>query len=515
MKDNSYISKASSVTFYEDRARVLRNLEASLANGANVLLVEGISAQVDDTSLVVRISEKQSEHAVIRAAQVERFMVESSEGGEERNRLFREEKELRRKLDAALLEERSHAFSLQSLQALEEETLERMAENPGGKSFEIGQWSTSLEEIESQLLRATQESKQALKRRQRAQQEHRRIQDLLHEEEGRDPLIQARLELQVESREAQQVLIEIEYMVPCALWRPSHIARLSHQADRSLVELTTEATVWAKTGERWENVKAYFSTARLSKPASVPLLDEDLLISRLKSAEERKQVDAEMREEVVDQLEQGRRSIDEMPGIDDGGRPLLFEAPGAVSIPNDGTPVRLECSQNNLQVEVERVIFAEVMESPHFVAKGTWSGPVPLLAGPITLVRNGEYGGRTRQEFVGVGENFRIGFGSESTVRVQRRVDHREGSSKITGKKWVEKEVHLFLSNLGAKEESFELVERVPISELTEVSVEIMGGRRADRDGFVRLPISLAAGETREEIISYRVEMSSRVQLSF
>ena len=74
----------------------------------------------------------------------------------------------------------------------------------------------------------------------------------------------------------------------------------------------------------------------------------------------------------------------------------------------------------------------------------------------------------------------------------------------------------LRLSNLGARHRTVEVTERVPVSELEEVTVEV--DRRAtapraepDRDGFVRWPVDLAPHGHAELRLTYRVTRTRKV----
>ena len=113
------------------------------------------------------------------------------------------------------------------------------------------------------------------------------------------PRFEAVIEAQLEVVEAHQADLEISYRVPCALWRPEHLARLEQADGRAQVVLRTWATVWQATGEAWTNVACRFSTARPARAASAPVIADDVLTSRRKSADERRTVVIEARDETM------------------------------------------------------------------------------------------------------------------------------------------------------------------------------------------------------------------------
>src|SRR5690606_24514418 len=140
-----------------------------------------------------------------------------------------------------------------------------------------------------------------------------------------------------------EVELEVKYRTPCALWRPEHLARLNQDAKNphaGEVEWTSWGVAWQRTGEDWGDVEVAFSTARPAQVADVPVLDDDRLSKRKKTAEERKQVVVQMREEQV--KDTGARAEAEMPGVDDGGKPLEFAPKGRYNLPSNGQPTRVE-----------------------------------------------------------------------------------------------------------------------------------------------------------------------------
>ena len=99
----------------------------------------------------------------------------------------------------------------------------------------------------------------------------------------------------------------------------------------------------------------------------------------------------------------------------------------------------------------------------------------------------------------------------------RRRVDERRETTAVIGTQRILRSVHVFVSSLGDRSRRVRVVERVPVSELEDVSVKITaadGGAIDEKDGFVRFDIDLAPGATRELVLDYRIEAAARVQLS-
>jgi uncharacterized protein (TIGR02231 family) len=213
-------------------------------------------------------------------------------------------------------------------------------------------------------------------------------------------------------------------------------------------------------------------------------------------------------------LDRGARAVEEMPGVDDGGEALTFEASHPATIPSDGQPVRVEVSRAALDCVVDCVVYPEKGAVPHVRATATLKGRTPLLAGPVSVVRGTELVGRGQTGFVAPGEPFEVGFGVEDGLRVRRQAEDRRETEWGTQRRT--RTVRVYVSNLGGAPKALKVVERVPVSELKDLTVtvlELSGGRLDDADGTVRWSLELSPGGTQTLTLSYRLEAPTRVQL--
>jgi hypothetical protein len=109
-----------------------------------------------------------------------------------------------------------------------------------------------------------------------------------------------------------------------------------------------------------------------------------------------------------------------------------------------------------------------------------------------------------------------VGFGVDDGVRVRRRTTERRKTTPVIGTQHVEREVFVYVSNLARAARRVSIVERVPVSEVDEVTIDVekRGGLTLDaRDGFVTLVADVGANATTELVLRYRLEASSNVVL--
>ncbi len=504
--------RAIEVVFFEDRAQVTRRAEVDLNEGITEVSIGGLSLLTDDSTVVARVIDGgEVKTLTSRVRRVRENVREMSE--EEIGHLTREvrtswvaREELRRQLTRFERE-------LHRTRRLEGQFLDAMGDVPGTADAE--QWRDGLGRLGQRQMELVGAIHDARGRADRLEEALDLARERLARARVSHPQVNARAEIQFECTSARRAEVEVSYYVPCALWRPSHLARLS--ADRATLRFTMSGTVWHATGERWENVRCVFSTARPTRASEAPTIDDDVLRARPKTEYERQVVEVQARDVDISSTGSERSgAVEQMPGVDDGGEPLRLTSLDTVTIPGTGEPFRVPFASHEVPCEAGLVAIPEKSTVPFLRVRGTWDGDQPLLAGPVTVMRGNEYAGRSRVDFVAPGANFEVGLGSDGAVSVHRSVDDEHKTTRVTGKNILNREVRVALSNLSGQKQHLAVLERVPVSELEEVDVrDLVTAMPPDEDGFVEFGVELAPHEVRTLTIGYRVEYGSRVRLSW
>jgi uncharacterized protein (TIGR02231 family) len=294
------------------------------------------------------------------------------------------------------------------------------------------------------------------------------------------------------------------------LWRPSHDARLLD----GKVTWETFATVWQQTGEAWRDVELVLSTARPSAGAQLPALTEDRLTLRLKSAQERKTITVEHRQEAVSRQDLKGGA----PGVYDGGVPRTFKPAGRVSIPSDGKPHRVGVGGFEAPCSSELVTCPELAPRVYLRASLRNTAGYPLLAGPVTLMHNGGYVGTGDVPYVGPGDSLDVSFGSDDrfTVRHTRR---RVEQEKLLVKDVTHYVTEVELQHTGQGSDRVLMMLRLPVSEVAQLKVlaspahSSEGIPAPDADGLVKIPVKLTAGETSTTRLAFHFDTSGDVRV--
>lgn len=510
-------SRATRVTFFEDRAEVARRATCRVPAGVSWVAVAGVAVAVDDPSLVAGIAGDGAR--VIAARVVRRVRQVPAADAAEVSAVEADLQAARRRREAAERALGRATRQQDRVTGLGDAWTAALARVPRGGEEGAARWREAFGALDAALTRALDDVAARRDALDHARLDEERAALRLQQARVVHPRYEAAVEVQVEAKREGEVQIDLTYRTPCALWRPEHLARLVARDDgKPGVVVKTWATVWQATGEEWKDVACRFSTARPAQQASPPLLTEDLLQTRRRSDVERRTVVVEAREQAVAVagLDRGVRAVDEMPGVEDGGEALWFEAARPATIPSDGHPFRVEIAELAAPCSVERVAFPERTEAVHVRATATLAGPTPLLAGPVRVVRGSEMVGRGRVGFVGRGEPFELGFGVDDGLRVRRAVEEKREVTPVIGTQKVQRTVKLYVSNLSGESRRLVVTERVPVSEIRDVAVEItssVGARVDARDGFVKWELEVDARGTRELSLSYRIEAGAKVVL--
>ena len=503
------------VTLFEDRARIVRVGRASLSQGEARVRLEGVSPVLADMTLSVSV---EGHGARVVDACVRRRIVTRPTGDD---RLDELEKECER-LDAELARSggrlellKEEAVSYAELASL---SLDEIAEEVAWDRGDATAWSERLDQLRERERDVVRRLVELSAERSESQRTRARVAQRMAApaNPARDEWAAVEIDVSVDTTAEHE--IRVEYVVPGACWRPYHTAQLiEDDAGGASIEFRTDACVWQNTGEEWREVQLRFSTERPSLGTDPPRLQSDVLSVRKKSAE----IEVEARDEEIETtgLGLGRGvAAPRLPGIDDGGESVLLEAGAAASIASDGRPNRVALEGFRAPVELSLVAIPECVEAVLTKSVLTNGGSAPILAGPVDLIREGGFAGRTHTLFVAPGERFELGWGPAPELRAQRHTESAVVKEAKLLRFWEQRRhrVWVRLSNLGSRPRRVEVTERVPVSEIEKVVVEpdtkaTTDGIEPNADGFVRWTATLPPNGTKTLELAYTLKKHEAV----
>jgi uncharacterized protein (TIGR02231 family) len=502
-KQESAIGKAIAPVEFEDRAHVVRRGQIELGAGITRLRVAGVAPVLADKTLcgaVVPAGQKSGEgRERINDIRVRRSRLVLGEHKPERarelaqelERLVAQQERLQARVDVARRREAT-------LAGVGDVTVTDIGVDACYGVDEAAAWSQALARVADNEAAARSERLQLEFQVEELGEEIRRLRGRINSTAQTSDTVTAEVVVEVWVGAAGVYGVQVDYVVPGACWRPYHRAQLVElvKGKEPVLHFASEGCVWQNTGEDWSDVQLIFSTERPSLGTEPPQLTTEQLYVQRKS----EQVVVEAREQEVQTTGLGgapKKQSSDLPGIDDGGEVLALRATAKASVPSDGRPYRVPLMSFTSPTALEHVLCAELAEAVILKTTHVNRSQQPILAGPVDLVRGGGYVGRTSLLYIASGENFAIGWGPDGAVRVQRSLTHaKEERAMLSG--WVSQinTVELRLSNLGAAERTIQISERVPVSEIDKVKIEVdaaatTGSARPDTNGMVKWKVEL------------------------
>jgi len=519
-------TRVTRVTLFEDRAEIVRSAKVPVGAGATWVRLAGMTPFLDDRSVQARVEGGAARVSAARV--VRRVFHEQTEGHVAREALEAGVRAAGRRLQAArAAAERAraggeHARDLATRWVAGLVTtprgIARQSSSADGPRDRVASWRASYEAVVAAEREALVAASRARADEVKAHDEVVAADARLRAAYATRVRHEAVVEVRVESEDATEVEIVVTYRSPGALWRPEHRVHAVTTTDAATarLEIVTWGTVWQATGEDWKDVELHLSTARPAHHATAPLVADDLLLTRRKSDEERRQVIVEGREqEIVRAGAEGARAVDEMPGVDDGGVPLVYAATSRAHVAPDGRPVRVEVERRVIDARVDCVAYPELDAVAHHRARGLLAGG-PLLAGPAHVSFDGVAAGRALVKFVGGGEPFEIGLGTDDAVRVRRATEAQDDTTALMGTQLRKRTVVIWVSNLSALPRRVRVIERVPVSEIEglEVSFSSTPEWRFDaKDGFAHRDVDLPANASVKIRLVYEIRAAAKIVL--
>lgn len=491
------------VTVLEDRAHVVRRGQIELGAGITRLRVAGVAPVLADKTLcgaIVPAGHKSGEgRERINDIRVRRSRLVLGEHKPERSRelahelerLVAEQERLQARVDVARRREAT-------LAGVGDVTVTDIGVDACYGVDEAGTWASALARVADHEAAARSERLQLEFQVEELAEDIKRLKARINATAQTSDTVTAEVVVEVWVGAAGVYGVQVDYVVPGACWRPYHRAQLVElvKGKEPVLHFTSEGCVWQNTGEDWQDVQLIFSTERPSLGTEPPQLTTEQLYVQRKS----EVVVVEAREQEVQTTGLGgapKKQSSDLPGIDDGGEVLALRATAKASVPSDGRPYRVPLMAFTSPTALEHVLCAELAEAVILKTTHVNRSQQPILAGPVDLVRGGGYVGRTSLLYIASGENFAIGWGPDGAVRVQRTVTHaKEERAMLSG--WVSQinNIELRLSNLGAAERSIQISERVPVSEIDKVKIEVDATAtteraRPDANGMVKWKVEL------------------------
>jgi len=484
------------VTVFRSGARVLRRGQCQLDAGRQDVVVEGLPATLDESSVraVVR-----GDGLVLLEVQVRRTFAPDP--------TMEQEAELAANVERA----RDHLQAVDDDAAAEQARLDFF----GHLSEAAATWvarAVSLGRADHQEIavmgdQLSSVTAAALGRQREIAVRRRMAQRQLDAAEARRSQFQNRSGVAVEGRDlvvtvegtaATEASLECSYQVPAASWRPLYDLRL----DGSTLRVVYLAEVTQRTGEDWPAVPVVLSTSRPGTSTGLPertpwYVDR---AGRQKLSRHRRPpagtqpvmpMSAGAAPDASPPVPMAAPGAVPDPGgpaapapsleselmeaeLMEAGAALAYRVPRPLAVPTDGAPHKTTITELELEAELDHLAVPRLSSDVHLRATVTNTSPQLLLPGPVQVFHGSELVGATTIATVAPGEELEVHAGVDERVRVERKLARRSTSKAVLGgSRTVELAFELDVENHRDHPVQVTVEDQIPVSRDGDVKVRL------------------------------------------
>jgi uncharacterized protein (TIGR02231 family) len=294
----------------------------------------------------------------------------------------------------------------------------------------------------------------------------------------------------------------VRYQVRSASWTPLYDARLTTGSKTAApkLDLTRRAAITQSTGEAWTNVALSLSTTRPTAGAAAPEI-RPLTVDYVPDAPPPRPVAAATPAPAMAALEgvqsrafRSKAAADAPAGaMADAAEPIaqavaaqsadvaqtgfqaVYTVPGRQSVAPTGEAKRVQLLAESIEPQLVVRTVPKLDAKAYLYAKLVLPKSTPVLAGAVSLFRDGTFVGTGRLPQLAPGEEHELGFGADDNVRVRHAIaeDKRGEKGIISSSKTDTRNFKITIKNLHQRQIGIAVMDQIPVSQNQDIKVAL------------------------------------------
>ena len=494
-------STIKAVTIYPSSAKVVRVLTIKLDAGDNDVIINNLPLNLNESSL--RVSGEGQ--GAISLGSVELLRNFQEDVVQEREKTIREKiealKDGRRETQDALLRSRKQFEYIQRMVLGNNTKIKgNRTENDDGtyKNLPLEKWQEAWLLLDSSTATAQERTRLAEKSLKTYDKQIKKLnrdlqQVAVNQRETRTA------KLHVKSDSATELTLKLTYQIHGARWSPVYDADLNTSTGK--IELKTLAQISQRTGEDWKGVDVTLSTLHPSAGTQLPSLNPWVLDFMPDLPPPMPMAGSRMFKNKSIQMESMAES-DEVSVT--GAAPMAmkimvqeqsqlistdfsaeYKVPGVISLDSGSNKRRFALTSQNFDAEVRLASAPRQDPRAMILAKTKHAGESPLLAGSLSLYRNGNFVGNAFLQQKLSGEEIKLSFGEDDKVKIKFLPDpdkKRKDGLLFGKKKVVERHYQLSIHSNHDKPFEISLYDVLPVAANEDIKVKLFGDVPTKKD---------------------------------
>jgi uncharacterized protein (TIGR02231 family) len=333
--------------------------------------------------------------------------------------------------------------------------------------------------------------------------------------------------------------LTVRYQVSNAAWTPFYDARLvtGNRTAAPKLSLVRRAGIQQRTGEAWENVALSLSTTRPSQGSQAPEL-QPMLVDIFDPRPVGRAMDsvavgvaapapppagaapmAAMKTRAAPAME----AVAQVSATIEGNAfQAIYGIAGRSSVLQSGEVKRVQIDATDIDPTLTVRTVPKLDPKAFLYAKLQTPKTTAILAGAVSLFRDGTFVGSGRLPQLAPGEDHELGFGQDDNVRVKYAVtdEKRSESGILTTSKTDAKTFKITVKSLHERPIAVRVIDQMPVSTNQEVKIETTakvpptGRDPEDKRGLVYWDFNMAPDEERVLDFGHRITWPAAKQLS-
>lgn len=502
------------VVIYSDRAEIQRSNQMQCTDGVAIIPFEGLPIALDPKTLRAEGSKSLNIIGVTH----ERNVLDS-EVNQRVDALLKEQKRLLKKIQTHQSERKILNVSLSQNQQYEQYFFVLFQEEIRSPKNNTANWQETLDDL--------------LKKKQDAHKKINAIDQKLRTLGRELSLVQKQLnhlniqpnrtvvdaKIRIDCQKQKSAKVSLFYIVPGATWTPEYDLVFDSKDGRvQKTTLNVSAKIRQSTGEDWTNTKIILSTAKPNLGSEAPLPNPIWVNGSLNNEQKVMVQGAEDRSSLSNASKTQTQVAS--ASLEDGGLSFQLVLPHKTTINSDGHEYWVPVDQKTTDGVGSFVSIPRGAPHVYHTVQFSNPAPYPILAGNLSIQKNGLLIGNHSLDYTAPGEKTEISLGSTPQIDIKRDVIYDKKKTQLIGKtQRLQRAYQITVFNNSQHKESVEIREAIPVSKTSDIKVVInkeettKGYRFDEEQGFIIWTVPLNGKQTQKINLVYQIELPESWQV--
>ncbi|MEE9327659.1 MAG: mucoidy inhibitor MuiA family protein [Cocleimonas sp.] len=488
-------SQISAVTIYPGSAKVIRNSKVAVNAGKHSILISNLPLNIMQSSL--RIAGKGKGKIVLGSVELQRvFQHDVVQEKEKHLREQIKEVHLQRKvINDSIHRNKEQLGYIKKMVLGSQNKPENKSSSNSYTSLPLEQWQQAWQTLDNATASVQEKIRESEKR---LSNEDKKLNTLNRQLSqiavNQKESLNARL--YVEADQVTELSLKLSYQINGARWEPVYDADLNTETGE--IELKTLAQISQRTGEDWSNVDVTLSTLRPSAGTQLPPLESwslDFSHNPMRASkgmfsssvsETRMVAKSKMASLGLNQLTDSveKKANKEQDITPQQSRLIAtdfsaeYHVPEKISLNSGSNKRRFSLSTVKLQSKINLASAPRFDPRVMIVANTRYSEATPLIAGSVSLSRNGEFVGNSYLPQKLSGEELKLSFGEDSKVSIKFKPNNdkkRRDGILFGTKKVVERRYKIDMHSNHKEAHDIVIYDVLPVASDEDIRVKKLG----------------------------------------